>query len=97
MFAAINLFVIAVVITVVELVSLLSPLVVFAATELVKKVSPKISGWILVMLIVPLLSVAVAWVTEILLVPGLSFWAQFGYGLLAVFVNELFKQLKIKG
>lgn len=84
----------AVVIIAAELVTIFSPLVVYGATYVVKKLLPNVAGWVVLMLIVPLLSLAVAWITELIANPDLTFWAQFAYGLLAVFVNELFKQLK---
>ena len=77
-----------------ELVTLFTPVIVYGVTYLVKKFLPNISGWIIVMLVVPLLSLAVAWLTTLLASSELTFWEQFGYGLLAVFINELFAQLK---
>lgn len=75
-----------------EVISLLAPLVVFGATQLVKWILPKLDGWIIVSIIVPLLSVIAAWVAQ-LINPALAFWSQVGLGLLAVFVAELIKQL----
>lgn len=85
---------IAVVIIASELVTLFTPFVVFGVTYVVKKIIPSIAGWIIVMLVVPLLSLLITWVSGLLANTGLTFWEQFGYGLLAVFINELFKQLK---
>ena len=74
-----------------DIVLILAPLVVWGATELVKYILPKVSGWVIVTVIVPLLSLAAAYIAPLL---GASdFWVQFGVGLLAVFVNELKKQL----
>lgn len=86
--------IIAVVIIAAELVTIFSPLVVYGATYVVRQFFPNLAGWTIVMLVVPLLSLAVAWLTEIIGTPELAFWGQFAYGLLAVFVNELLKQLK---
>ena len=77
----------------VEIITLFAPLVIFAATELVKWLLPKLPGWTIVSLIVPLLSITAAWLAG-LIVPGLAFWPQVIFGLLAVFINELIKQLK---
>jgi hypothetical protein len=64
------------------------------ATEFVKKMMPLVAGWVVVLLIVPLLSIAITWLSEFMIDPGLNFWAQAGFGLLAVFINEAYKQLK---
>ncbi|GJQ43999.1 MAG: hypothetical protein JETCAE03_34970 [Ignavibacteriaceae bacterium] len=74
-----------------EVIALLAPIVVFAATQFVKWVLPKLDGWIIVTIIVPLLSVIAAWLAQ-LIVP-VAFWPQVLLGLLAVFVAELIKQL----
>lgn len=74
-----------------DIVLILAPLVVWGATELVKYILPKVSGWVIVTVIVPLLSLAAAYIAPLL--GATDFWLQFGVGLLAVFVNELKKQL----
>ena len=74
-----------------DIVLILAPLVVWGATELVKYILPKVSGWVIVTVIVPLLSLAAAYLAPLL--GATDFWLQFGVGLLAVFVNELKKQL----
>ena len=90
------ILIIAALIVAEELVALITPLVVYGVTELVKKFLGSVSGWVIVMLIVPLLSIGVTWLSGLLLNTGMSFWEQAGFGLLAVFVNELLKQLKPK-
>ncbi len=87
-------FLIIAVVMVSEIITLLTPLVVFGVTELVKFMLPKVQGWMILLLIVPLLSLLLAWLSDLLIAPDLGFWPQFIYGLLAVFVKELFKQLK---
>jgi len=77
----------------IEIITLFAPLVIFAATELVKWLLPKLPGWAVVSLIVPVLSLIAAWIAQSI-VPGLAFWPQVIFGLLAVFINELIKQLK---
>ena len=79
--------------TVEQIVLILTPLVVFGVTEFLKFILPKLSGWIIVSILVPLVSLAAAWVTSLTGVGG-DFWAQTGVGLLAVFVNELIRQLR---
>lgn len=76
-----------------ELVTILTPLVVYGVVELVKYLAPKIPGWLIVSFAVPLLSAAVTFVSQWLM-GATGFWAQFGFGFLAVFVNELIRQLK---
>jgi len=75
-----------------ELIILLAPLVVFAVTYLIKWLIPKIPGWTIVSIIVPLFSVIAAWVAQ-MINPELSFWLQVGLGLISVFVAEIIKQL----
>lgn len=94
MFTIATIVLIAAVILATELVTLFTPLVVYLVTWALRKVAPKLPGWVIVMLIVPLLSLAVAALTGFLGQTTLTFWQQFAYGLLAVFVNELYKQLK---
>ena len=86
--------VVAVIIIAAEVVTILTPLVVYGVTWLIRKFVPNVAGWFIVMFIVPLLSLGITWVTGLLGNPELTFWGQFAYGLLAVFVNELLKQLK---
>lgn len=74
-----------------DLIVILTPLVVWGATELIKYALPKVSGWVIVTLVVPLLSLGAAYIAPLLV--ETDFWLQFGVGLLAVFVNELKKQL----
>jgi hypothetical protein len=90
----ITISLIAAVITAPEVIVLFTPLAVMLATELVKKMVPLVAGWVIVLLIVPLLSVTVTMLSNLIIDPGLNFWAQVGFGLLAVFVNQAYKQLK---
>jgi hypothetical protein len=79
--------------TAAELVTILTPLVVYGVIELVKLATAKIPGWVIVSIGVPLLSAAVTYVST-LLTGATAFWQQFAFGFLAVFVSELIKQLK---
>jgi hypothetical protein len=76
-----------------QLIQILTPLVVFGVVELVKWILPKVPGWALVAVIVPLLSAAVTLITQAF-TGAEGFLAQFAWGFLAVFVNELVRQLK---
>ena len=80
-----------------ELVALIIPIVVWLATTAVNWVKSKLGtggfgGTVVVTLIVPALSLAVAWIAEALLNPGLSYWALVGLGVLGTFFNEFIKQ-----
>jgi hypothetical protein len=77
-----------------ELIVALSPVVVYIAVQVVKMVAGRLPGAVIVAIIVPLLSLLVAFVTDLIVSPDISFWAQAGYGLLAVFVNEIIRQLQ---
>ena len=90
----ITIAIIAAAVTATEVIALFTPLVVMLATELVKKMVPLVAGWVIVLLIVPLLSIAVTLFSNLITDPELNFWAQAGFGLLAVFVNQAYKQLK---
>jgi hypothetical protein len=77
----------------VDIIAALTPIAVFGAVQLVKFVVGRVPGWIVVTFVVPVLSLAVAYVPG-LIVEGIGFWQHFGLGLLAVFVNEFYRQLK---
>jgi hypothetical protein len=78
--------------TVEMLLALLAPLVVFGVTELVKILLPKLPGWSIVGVVVPALSALAAIIAN--LTVGSAFVTQLIIGLLAVFINELIRQLK---
>ena len=69
----------------------LTPFIVLVATWLFRKVAPKIPGWS-TMIIISGLSAAVAWVTNISGLSDMSFLTQTLYGLLAVFINQMYRQ-----
>lgn len=74
------------------IVEWLTPFIVLAATWLVKVVRPNIPGfWTLT--VVTALSGLVTWLTNLLAAPDLSWMAQFGLGLAATFVHQIYKQL----
>ena len=88
------ILIVAAAITASEVIAILTPLAVLLATELVKKMIPLVAGWVIVILIVPFLSIAVTLLSNLIVEPGLNFWAQAGSGLLAVFIDQAYKQLK---
>lgn len=70
-------------------------IIVWFVTNVIKPyITGKWSGAIIVGIVVPVLSFIVVVVTG--WVTGEANWLQLGIGLLAVFVNELLKQLKPK-
>lgn len=74
------------------IIQILTPVIVFIVTAVVNKVGMYIPGIWIVGVVVPILSLGVAWITT-LLVPGLAFWQLVGFNLAAVFINELLRQI----
>jgi hypothetical protein len=79
--------------TVELILAILTPLIVFGVTQLVKLLMPKLTGAGIVGFVVPLLSLIQSWVATAIK-PDMSYWMLVLLGLLAVFVNELYKQFK---
>jgi hypothetical protein len=75
-----------------QLLTMLMPLILFGVTALVTYIKSDFPGWV-VLLLVSALGAIAAWITT-LIVPDLSWLQTFAYNLLAVFVNEVLKQLK---
>lgn len=81
-----------------DLIVLLLPVIVWAATTAVNWVKDKVTqtggfgGTVVVTLIVPVLSLLSAWIADQLLNPGLSFWLLVALGILGTFFNEFIKQ-----
>jgi len=77
-----------------ELIVVLTPVVVYLAVQLFKVITPVLPGWVLVSIVVPIASALIAWITQLLSAGGdVGFWAQVVLGLLAVFINEIIKQI----
>jgi len=76
------------------IISVATPFVVKYTTDLVVWLFPKLYGWGVVIIVVPILGGAVTAVTNLLTSAGPSWYVQLGLGLLAVFVNEVYKQIK---
>jgi hypothetical protein len=76
-----------------QIVVLLTPVIVWVVTAVVKLVSDKISGAWIVAIVVPVVSILVALVSGVVFPEGSNFWLQVGVGLVAVFLNELKNQL----
>lgn len=70
----------------------LTPFVVWIVTELVKLVKPLISGWVLITIVVPLISIILT-ALGTLVIPNEKPIFQFVIGLLAVFLSQLRIQL----
>lgn len=77
--------------TAATIVTWLTPFIVLGATWLVKVAKPVIPGWA-TMLVVTAISAAVTWASTLLENPDLSWLQQFGFGLLAVFINQAYRQ-----
>lgn len=80
-----------------DLVLLLVPVIVWLATTTVNWLKSKVSnggfgGTVVVTLLVPLISLAAAWLADMALNPGISFWMLFALGILGTYFNELIKQ-----
>ena len=79
-----------------QIILLLTPVMVWVATQLVKYILSAVPGWVVVGLIVPALSIIITLVLNYAIALTGNFWVQVGIGLLAVFINEVYKQLKLR-
>lgn len=75
------------------LIAWLSPVIIWGTIE-IAKLFKKIPGGVILYLVVPLLSLASAWVLEKLQLTDLNFWLQFLYGFLAVVIDQLKSRLQ---
>lgn len=78
-----------------DIVTYLTPVIVYLVTWIVGKVAPGIDDKVLIGIIVPALSLAAAWIAT-MITPDIGFWAQVGWNLAAVFINELLVQFGAK-
>jgi len=76
-----------------SLLTLLTPVLVYLVTALVNWLKPNLSGWLIVGVIVPVLSLAGAWIAG-LLGSTTGFGWQLLLNFLAISINEVLKQLK---
>lgn len=76
-----------------DIVLALTPLIVYLVTLLITKALPDLSGWVVTGVIVPVLSLLVTWLSQ-LVVADYGFWPQVALGLVAVFINEAIKQFQ---
>lgn len=76
-----------------QIVVLLTPVVVWLVTQLAKFLFNVSGKWIPI-IIVPVLSIAITLLAGFIPSVDTNFWVQVGFGLLAVFMNELIVQLK---
>lgn len=77
-----------------DLITAVTPLVVLGATATVTYLKKRIPDWLVVSLVVPLLSAGYALISNLIGDPDLIWWQQFAYGLIAVYVHQLYKKLK---
>lgn len=76
-----------------EVINLLAPIVVWSAVQLFKWALPKVPGWAILSVVVPLLSAIAAWIATIV-APETSFLLQVLLGLIATFIAELIRQFQ---
>lgn len=77
-----------------ELLGYIAPLLVIGVTQLVRKFSPQISGWVITLVIVPATAAILAYIATLFIGGSMSWLETFLLGLLSVFLVELRKQLK---
>ena len=76
-----------------DVILYLTPFIVFGVGQLVKWVKPKITGtWLLILL--GSSSGVLAFLTSLADTPGVPWYFKLGYGLLAVFGHQFYKQIK---
>ena len=78
-----------------QIVLLVTPVVVWIATWIVKNLFLRLPGWAVVGIVVPVISLALALITNVMAI-GDNFWLQLVVGVIAVFINEVGKQIKTK-
>ena len=81
------------IITVDGLLAALTPLIIFAVTWVIQKIKPTLMGWNVIWVLVPILSLAASSIL-VLIDQATSFWSQFLWNLLSVFVAQLIIQLQ---
>lgn len=79
------------------IISVGTPFIVKWATDLVIWIFPKLTGWGVVLLVVPVLGAVVTLVTNALTTAGPAWYLQLLLGVLSVFINEVYKQIKQGG
>ena len=78
-----------------QIILLVTPVIVWVVTWMVKNLFSKLPGWAVVGIVVPLISLALALITNAIAI-GENFWLQLAVGVIAVFINEVKKQIKTK-
>ena len=76
------------------IIGILSPLVVWGVTQIIKAILPSIQGWGIVAVVVPVVGLLVTLVTNLVTNAGPHWYFQLALSLLAVFVQEFYKQIK---
>ena len=78
-----------------QIILLVTPVIVWVVTWMVKNLFSKLPGWAVVGIVVPVISLALALITNVMAI-GDNFWLQLVVGVIAVFINEVKKQIKTK-
>jgi len=78
-----------------QIILLITPVIVWVVTWMVKNLFSKLPGWAVVGIVVPLISLALALITNAISI-GDNFWLQLAVGVIAVFINEIKKQIQTK-
>ena len=74
-----------------QILTYLTPFLVFGATWIATKIQPLIPGW-LILTVVTILSAILTWVTQIIGNPDQSIIIQFLLGMIAVVISQIIKQ-----
>ena len=78
-----------------QIILLVTPVIVWIVTWMVKNLFSKLPGWAVVGIVVPLISLALALITNAISI-GDNFWLQLAIGVIAVFIYEIKKQVQTK-
>jgi mannose/fructose/N-acetylgalactosamine-specific phosphotransferase system component IIC len=77
-----------------DIVLAVTPFIVLLATSAVTYIRRRIPDWVVVTLIVPVVSMGYAVLSELLLNPAIVWYYQFLYGLVAVFIYQVVQKLQ---
>ena len=75
-----------------QIILLLTPVIVWIVTWMVKNLFSKLPGWAVVGIVVPIISLILALITNAISI-GDNFWLQLAVGVIAVFIHEIKKQV----
>jgi hypothetical protein len=77
--------------TIEQILTYLTPFLLLFVTWLVTKVRPLIPGW-LTLTFVTIVSAVLAWITQLLATPELSWFWQFILGMVSIIIYQFLKQ-----